>query len=188
MDLQQWLLPGLAIILALFAIATFNSLVALRNQVKNAWHQIDIQLKRRHDLIPNLVDTVKGFMEYERETLDRVIQARAAALDAKGVKATAAAENALSRSLGNLLAVVENYPDLKSNQNVLQLQEELTSTENRVAFARQFYNDLVMKFNTAQQSFPANLVAGALGFQEAEHFEVDSAALQTAPRVDLSLK
>ena len=182
-----WILLGIVALLALWLIVTYNGLVGLRNQVQNAWKQIDVQLKRRHDLIPNLVNTVKGAMEFERETLERVIQARNTAVNAHGVGETAQAENALTQSLGRLFALAENYPELKSNQNVLQLQEELTSTENKIAFARQLYNDLVMRFNTAQEVFPTNLFARGLGFTRAEFFEIEEAARQT-PTVDLRLK
>jgi len=164
----------------------YNGLVQLQNRVRNGWQQIDVQLKRRHDLIPNLVDTVKGAMQFERDTLERVMTARARAVAASGVHETAAAEAALSQSLGRLLAVMENYPVLRANENILQLQEELTTTENQIAFARQFYNDTVMQFNTRQQVFPANLMAGYFGFSPAEYFRADDADRAT-PGVDLSL-
>ncbi len=181
-----WIVLGLLALLALWLILTYNGLIALKNQVQNAWKQIDVQLKRRHDLIPNLVNTVKGAMEFERDTLERVIQARNAAVNAHGVEATAQAENALTQSLGRLFALAENYPELKTNQNVLQLQEELTSTENKIAFARQLYNDLAARFNTAQEVFPTALFARNLGFSRAEFFEIEEAARQT-PNVDLRL-
>ncbi len=171
----------------LWAIVTYNGLVRLRNQVDNAWKQIDVQLKRRHDLIPNLVSTVRGAMEFERETLERVMEARARALGAKGPSEQGVAENMLSAALGRLFAVVENYPDLKSNMNVLKLQEELTTTENRIGFARQFYNDIVTRFNTRQDVFPSNIIAGAFGFRKGDYFQVDSAEVKAVPRVDLSL-
>jgi LemA protein len=182
-------LIGLVIVLAviaLWAIATFNGLVGLRNQVQNAWKQIDVQLKRRHDLIPNLVNTVKGFMKFEQDTLTKVMEARAKAVSAQTVREKGAAESELTGSLGRLLAVFENYPDLKSNQNVMQLQEELTTTENQIGFSRQHYNDLVMRYNTAQQSFPTNLIAGALGFTPSEYLEI-AATEREVPRVDLSV-
>lgn len=181
-----WILLGLVALLAVWLIVTYNGLIGLRNQVQNAWKQIDVQLKRRHDLIPNLVNTVKGAMAFERETLEKVIQARNTAVSAHGVAETAQAENALTQSLGRLFALAENYPELKSNQNVLQLQEELTSTENKIAFARQLYNDLVMRFNTSQEVFPTNLFARSLGFHREAFFEIEEAARQT-PTVDLRL-
>lgn len=168
-------------------ILTYNSLVSLRNRVQNGWKQIDVQLKRRHDLIPNLVETVKGAMQYERDTLERVMQARARAVAATGVAESAAAETALSQTLGRLLAVMENYPQLKANENALKLQEELTTTENQLGFARQFYNDLVMQYNTRQEVFPANVVAGFFAFKPAEYFAAADEERGT-PRVDLSLQ
>jgi LemA protein len=180
------IVAGLIVGVALWAIGIYNGLVALRNQVKNAWKQIDVQLKRRHDLIPNLVNTVKGLMKFEQETLTRVMEARAKAIGASGVAAKGAAEAELSQSLGGLLAVFENYREIKSNQNVSQLQEELTTTENQIGFARQHYNDLVMRFNTRQEVFPANLVAGALGFAKEEFLEIAEAE-RAVPKVDLSL-
>jgi LemA protein len=170
-----------------WAIVAYNGLVALRNRVQNGWKQIDVQLKRRHDLIPNLVETVKGAMQFERDTLERVVAARAKAVSASGVRETAQAEDALSQSLGRLLAVIENYPDLKSNQNVLQLQEELTTTENQLSFARQFYNDTVMQYNTRQEVFPSNLIANFFAFQRAEFFSAGETD-RVVPQVDLSLK
>ena len=156
----------------------YNSLVGLRNQVRSAWAQIDVQLKRRHDLIPNLVAAVEGYLRHERELFERITAARTRALAATGAGAIGAAEGALSQAVGGLLAVMERYPDLKANQNVLALQEELVTTENRIGFARQLYNDLVARFNTRQQIFPANLVAGALGFQPAEFFQADATERQ----------
>jgi LemA protein len=169
------------------AILTYNGLVSLRNQVQNGWKQIDVQLKRRHDLIPNLVETVKGAMQYERETLERVMEARSRAVAATGVRESAAAENALSQSLGRLLAVMENYPALKANENALKLQEELTTTENQLTFARQFYNDTVMQFNTRQEVFPASVIANFFAFKPAEYFTAADEDRGT-PHVDLSLQ
>src|SRR5512133_2415800 len=154
------LLPCLAAIV----IGIYNRLVTLRNRVDNAWSQIDVQLRRRYDLIPNLVETVKGYAAHEKETLERVIQARNAAMSAEGVKAQGEAENMLTGTLKSLFALAENYPDLKANQNFLMLQEELAGTESKIAYARQFYNDSVMSFNTAQQVFPASMLAGMFGF------------------------
>ncbi|MFO7768776.1 MAG: LemA family protein [bacterium] len=170
--------------LVLFVVGTYNSLVTLRNRVKNAWSQIDVQLKRRYDLIPNLVETVKDYMDYEQETLQQVIQARNAAIDAEGPAEQGQAENALTGALRQLFALVENYPDLKANENVLALQEELTSTENKISFARQHYNDMVMTFNTRIQQFPANIVAGLFDFGEQEFFEIESGEREV-PKVDL---
>jgi LemA protein len=180
----------LVLILAvvLWAIASYNSLVGMRNEVLNGWRQIDVQLKRRHDLIPNLVNAVRGSMEFERDTLTAVMDARAKALTATGPLDAAAKEGQLTQAVGRLLAVAESYPTLKSNDNVKMLQEELSATENKVGFARQFYNDMVTKFNTAQQVFPANLVAGALGFRPSELFEITEAADRDVPVVDLSRK
>jgi LemA protein len=172
----------------LWAIFQFNSLVTLRNQVTNGWKQIDVQLKRRHDLIPNLVNTVKGYMEYERETLEKVIAARNAAVGARGVADSAGKEEALTQALSRLFALAENYPTLKANENVRQLQEELASTENKVSFARQFYNDVATKFNTAQQVFPGNIIAGLFGFHPSELFEIADSAERVVPTVDLSMK
>ncbi len=152
-------------------VMIYNGLVRLRNRVKNAWSQIDVQLKRRYDLIPNLVETAKGYMKHERETLEKVVQARNMAMAAQGVAESAAAENQLTQTLKSLFAVVENYPDLKANQNMLQLQEELTSTENRIAFARQHYNDSTMTFNNKIQMFPSNIIAGMFNFNVMEFFE-----------------
>jgi LemA protein len=171
-----------------WAIAQYNSLVTLKNQVANGWKQIDVQLKRRHDLIPNLVNTVKGYMEFEQETLQKVIAARNAAVSATGVADSAVKEGALSGALSRLFALAENYPTLKANENVKQLQEELSSTENKISFARQFFNDIATKFNIAQQVFPGNIIAGIFGFKPSELFEITDAAERNVPQVDLSLK
>lgn len=178
-----------AVILFLFwVIAKYNGLITLRNQVANGWKQIDVQLKRRHDLIPNLVQTVKGQMEFEQETLEKVIQARNAAMSAHGVAESAEKENMLTGALNKLFALVENYPTLKSNENVMQLQEELTGTENKITFARQFYNDIATKFNIAQQVFPSNIIASTFNFTPAVLFEITVEAERAVPKVDLSLK
>ncbi len=177
---------GLIALLAIFLIGNYNALVRLRNQVKDAWAQIDVQLKRRYDLIPNLMETVKGYMQHERETLEAVTQARAAAAGAQTLPERANAESGLTAALGRLFAVSEAYPDLKANQNFLALQEELTSTENRIGFARQFYNDMVMNFNNKIQMFPSNIVAGMFNFRAAEFFELEDAAEREAPKVDFS--
>jgi LemA protein len=163
----------LLVLLALYAIVTYNGLVGLRNRIENAWAQIDVQLKRRYDLIPNLVETVKGYASHERETLDAVITARNAGMNATGPEQQAAAENQLTGALKSLFALSEAYPDLKANQNFSQLQEELTGTEGRIAYARQFYNDTVYRYNTKIQSFPSNVLAGSFRFSEREYFQAD---------------
>lgn len=170
----------------LWVIWTYNRLVALKNQVASGWRQIDVQLKRRHDLIPNLVSAVRGYMEFERDTLERVIAARNQAAGANTVQQSMAAEADLTRALRQLFAVAESYPQLRANENVMHLQEELTTTENQLGFARQYYNDVVMRFNTQQDVFPANLLAGHFGFQHAELFAADDSA-HAVPPVDLSL-
>src|SRR5262245_55527272 len=172
----------------LWAIGGYNRLVGLRNQVTNGWKQIDVQLKRRHDLVPNLVNAVRGAMDFERDTLTAVMEARSKAVAATGPADAAVKEGQLSAALGRLLAVAENYPTLKANDNVKMLQEELSATENKVGFARQFYNDIATTFNTAQQVFPTNLFAATLGFKPAELFEITDAADREVPVVDLSRK
>jgi len=173
----------LALLFICWFFLTYNRLVTMKVRVENAWSQIDVQLKRRYDLIPNLVETVKGYMAHERETLESVIKARTQAIDAKNLKDKAEAENFLSQTLRSLFAVVERYPDLKANQNVLKLQEELTSTENKIGFARQYYNDETGRFNTLLQMVPVNIVAGTMGFTKKEFFEVEEAAQREAPKV-----
>jgi LemA protein len=177
----------LLVVVGLWFVAAYNRLIALKNQVVNAWKQIDVQLKRRHDLIPNLVNTVKGAMNFERETLEAVVAARTRAVSATGVKETAKAEGELTQALGRLFAVAEAYPDLKATGNVSQLQEELASTENRITFARQAYNDLATSYNTAQQQFPTSLVAGMAKAVPAELWEIQDAGERAVPNVDLSL-
>src|SRR5262245_50431044 len=179
---------GIVALLVLWAIASYNRLVGLRNQVANGWRQIDVQLKRRHDLIPNLVNAVRGSMDFERDTLTAVMEARAKALTATGPADAAQKEGQLTQALGRLFAVAESYPTLKSNDNVKMLQEELSGTENKVGFARQFYNDIATKFNTAQQVFPANFFAAGFGFKPAELFEITVATDRDVPVVDLSRK
>ncbi len=175
----------LVIVLAvLFVVGIYNTLVRLRNEVKNAWSQIDVQLKRRHDLIPNLIETVKGYMTHERQTLEAVTKARQQAVEITGSLADkAAVENMLSQTLKSLFAVSENYPDLKANQNFLGLQEELTTTENKISFARQYYNDGVLGLNNKIQMFPSNIVAGIFNFKEGEFFAVEDAAEKAVPQV-----
>jgi LemA protein len=176
-------LAGVVAVVALWFVFTYNGLVRLRNQVKNAWSQIDVQLKRRYDLIPNIVETVKGYAAHEKETFERVIQARQRGIDASTVKQQQEAENMITGALRQLFALSEAYPNLKANENFLALQEELASTENKIGFARQYYNDTVKDFNTRQQMFPANLVASMLGFQPAEFFEIEEASQREAPKV-----
>jgi LemA protein len=176
----------LLVILALALVAIYNGLVKSRNRVDNSWSQIDVQLKRRYDLIPNLVEAVKDYMAYEEETLTRVTEARAAAISAgaQGPEAQARAENMLTESLKSLFAVAENYPDLKANQNVMSLQEELTATENKISFARQFYNDSVLTYNNKIQTVPNNLVAGMFNFLPRQFFDIPEGD-RAVPKVDL---
>jgi LemA protein len=177
---------AIIVVAVLFVVGIYNSLVRLRNQVKNAWSQIDVQLKRRHDLIPNLVETAKGYMKHERETLDSVTQARGRAVGAGSVGEKASAEGALSGALGRFMLVVENYPDLKANTNFLALQEELTSTENKIGFSRQNYNDQVLFYNNKIQMFPSNVIAGMFNFKAEEFFELEDAAEKEVPKVSFS--
>jgi len=164
---------GLVVVLGIYLISLYNGLVKLRNRIENAWAQIEVQLTRRYDLIPNLVETVKGYATHEQETFEAVTQARTMAQNATGVQEKADAENMLTGTLKSLFAVSEAYPDLKANENFLNLQEELTATEGRIAYARQFYNDSVFKYNTKIQSFPAVFIAGAMHFTAREYFEAD---------------
>jgi LemA protein len=177
------ILAAIVVVLLLWVVGAYNGLVRLRNQLENAWAQIDVQLKRRHDLIPNLVETVKGYAKHERGTLEAVIQARNIAVNAKTVGERAEAENVLTGALKSLFAVAEAYPDLKANQNFLRLQEELASTENKVAFSRQFYNDSVMTYNTRIEIFPMNFIATMFNFGRREFFEVKAEAEREAPQV-----
>ena len=190
-------LLAVVVVLALWVAGIYNKLVALRNRFKNAFAQIDVQLKRRYDLIPNLVETAKAYLQHERGTLEAVIQARNSAQqasqkaaahpeDASAVKGLIGAETALTGAMGRFFALAEAYPDLKANQNMMQLTEELTSTENKIAFARQAYNDSVMTYNTARESFPTNVFAGMFNFAEAELFEIESEAEKQAPKVSFS--
>jgi LemA protein len=173
---------GLLLVI-LYVIGTYNVFVGLRNQVDNAWSQIDVQLKRRHDLIPNLVETCKGYMQHERGTFEAVTNARAQAMGAKSVSEAAKAEGALGEALSKFMLVVENYPELKANQNFLAVQEELSSTENKIAFSRQAYNDQAMFFNNRIQMFPSNIVAGIFSFTKRDFFEVSAAEEREAPKV-----
>ena len=172
------------VVLVLIFVSIYNGLVKLRNRVDNAWSQIDVQLKRRHDLIPNLVETVKGYAKHEAETLEKVVQARNMAMNATGVAETAQAENVLTGALKSLFALSEAYPDLKANTNFLELQEELTSTEDRVAYSRQFFNDTVLKYNNKIQTIPSNVVAGMFNFTAREFFEVDEPEARNVPKVE----
>jgi LemA protein len=194
---MSWILLGLIVLLVLFLVGVYNRLVAARNAYKNAFSQIDVQLTRRYDLIPNLVETAKGYIKHERETLEAVVRARNAAVtglraaaaspgDPAALQQLAGAENALSGALGRLFAVAEAYPDLKANQNMMQLSEELTSTENKVAFARQAFNDSVMAYNTTREVFPNNIVANAFGFSAAQLLEIDSPQKREAPKVSFT--
>ncbi len=187
-----YIILGLLVLVAIYVLVTYNGLVGMRNRIENAWAQIDVQLKRRYDLIPNLVETVKGYAGHERETLEAVIQARNTAMAAQGPQDQAAAENMITGALKSVFALSEAYPDLKANQNFLNLQEELTGTEGRIAYARQFYNDTVYRYNTKIQSVPSNIVANQFNFSEREYFEVDDTArgnvqvdFGSAPQVDL---
>jgi LemA protein len=176
---------AIIVIIALWFVGMYNSLIRWRNRVKNGWAQIDVQLKRRYDLIPNLVNTVKGYAAHEKETFENVTKARNMAIaESGGVAKQAQAENFLSQTLKSLFAVVESYPELKANENFMGLQEELTSTENKIAFARQFYNDTVMKYNIKIQSVPTNIVAGMFSFKQEELFEVEEAEVREAPKVE----
>ena len=178
-----WIVVGIIVLLVLAYIGMYNSLVSLRNQVKNAWAQIDVQLERRHDLIPNLIETVKGYVKHERDTLENITKARTNAMAASGAAAAGRAEGELSGAISRLMLVVENYPDLKANQNFLALQEELSSTENKVSFSRQFYNDAVMSYNTKRETFPTNLIAGPFNFAPAELFVIEKPEEKEAPKV-----
>ena len=174
----------LVAVIVFWLVGIYNGLVRLRNAVKNAWSQIDVQLKRRYDLIPNLVETVKGYAKHERGTFEAVVQARQQAINiTDNVLEKAKAENMLSQTLRSLFAVAENYPDLKANQNFLALQEELASTENKISFARQYYNDSAMKYNNKTEMFPSNIVAGMFNFERADFFEVEAEEQREAPKV-----
>jgi LemA protein len=194
---MSWVLLGLIVLLILFLVGIYNRLVGARNAYKNAFAQIDVQLTRRYDLIPNLVETAKGYIKHERETLESVVRARNAAVtglraaaaspgDPAALQQLAGAENALSGALGRLFALAEAYPDLKANQNMMQLSEELTSTENKVAFARQAFNDAVMSYNTTREVFPNNFVANAFGFGAAQLLEIESPQKREVPKVSFT--
>lgn len=178
-----WLLLILIVLVLVWLIGMYNRLVGLRQETRNAWAQIDVQLKRRYDLIPNLVETVKGYMKHEQETLEKVIKARNAALGANTVRDKALAETQVAAALGGFFALAESYPELKANENMLSLQEELKSTENKIAFARQYYNNVVTQYNTKLEAFPTNLMASLGNFQPAELFELDEPAARDAVKV-----
>jgi LemA protein len=178
----------IAVFVAIWAIWRYNNLISLKYQVANAWKQIDVQLKRRHDLIPNLIAAVKGEMQFEQDTLEKVIAARNSAVAARGVAETAEKENVLTQTLGRLFALAENYPALKANESVRTLMEELTSTENKVGFARQYYNDIATRFNTAQNVFPDNFIAQAFKFQPVELYQITEPAEREVPKVDLNIR
>jgi LemA protein len=174
---------AVVVLFVLFFIYQYNGLVRLRNRVDNAWSQIDVQLKRRHDLIPNLIETVKGYAAHEQGTFEKVVQARNAAVSAQGPQEAAQAENVLTGALRQIFALAEAYPDLKANQNFLALQEELTSTEDRISYSRQFYNDSVLKYDNKLETFPSNTIAGMFSFKPREYFEVQDAADREVPKV-----
>jgi len=185
----MWIAITIAVILVLlilFVIGIFNALIRLRNQVNNAWSQIDVQLKRRHDLIPNLVETAKGYMKHERGTFEAITKARSQAMGAKTVTEAAKAEGALGEALSKFMLVVENYPDLKANQNFLAVQEELTSTENKISFARQSYNDQVLFFNNKIQMFPSSIIANTFNFGKRDFFEIEAPAEREVPKVSFT--
>ncbi len=179
-------LLAVVVVVVIWVIGSYNGLVSLKNQVLNGWKQIDVQLKRRHDLIPNLVNTVKGAMDFEKNTLEAVISARNKAVNATGVAGTAKAEGELTQALGRLFALTEAYPQLKATANIGQLQEELTTTENKIGFARQLYNDIATQYNTKQIQFPTNLIAGLAKAAPAELWQIEEAGERAVPNVDLS--
>ncbi len=184
----MYFLIGIVIFIILIiigAIIIYNSLISLKRRVENAWSQIDVQLRRRHDLIPNLVNAVKGYMKFEKETLTKVIEARAKAINSSSIQEKAAAEGELSNFLGRLMAIVESYPELKASESVAELMEELKNTENRISFARQLYNDLVTRFNTKISIFPHNIIAGIFQFKPFELFKIENEEVKEVPKVEL---
>ncbi|HOW36607.1 MAG TPA: LemA family protein [Candidatus Omnitrophota bacterium] len=183
MTMTLVIILGVIVFLALWFVGVYNRIIGLKQNVENGWSQIDVQLKRRHDLIPNLIEVAKGYIAHERGTLEAVVKARQQAVDASGLKDKQQAENFLSQTLRSLFAVVENYPNLKADQHMLKLQEELTSTENKIAFARQYYNDEAARFNTTVQTIPNNIVAGMAGFKSYEFFEIEDKAQKEPPAV-----
>lgn len=183
MDTLPWIIVIIVAFIVFWLIATYNGLIRLKNRTEEAWSDIDVQLKRRYDLIPNLVETVKGYAKHERELFEKVTQARTRAMEAKNPKEQGEAENMLTGTLKTLFAVAENYPDLKANQNFLALGEELTSTENKIAFSRQNYNDQVLFFNNKIQMFPSNIIAGMFSFKAEDFFEIENKAEKEVPKV-----
>lgn len=183
---MRWVVLSALVLIIFWILWTYNGFVSLRHRLQNAWKQIDLQLKRRHDLIPNLVETVRGYMKYEQDTLQKVMEARSRAVSSTGVRQAAEAEDQLTHFVGRIFALMENYPDLKANENVLRLQEELTTTENQINFARQYYNDLVMTYNMKQEVFPSNLIARFFNFTPEEFFSV-AAEEKAVPKIDLRL-
>jgi LemA protein len=181
----MWLLPIIIVVIASWVVAMYNGLVVLRNRIENAWSQIDVQLKRRTDLIPNLLETVKGYASHEKEVFLKVTEARSALVNAQGVHDRAEANNMLTGALKTLFAVAENYPELKANQNFMMLQEELAGTESKIAYARQFYNDTVLKYDNKREKFPSNIIANMFGFKDREYFEVAEADREPV-KVDFS--
>ncbi|MBN1918836.1 MAG: LemA family protein [Verrucomicrobia bacterium] len=181
-----YVLIAVVVVILIAMASMYNGLKILRNRVENAWSQIDVQLKRRYDLIPNLVETVKGYAAHEKDTLERVIQARNMAISAKGVKEQGEAENMLTGALKSIFALAESYPNLKANENFMMLQEELAGTEGKIAFARQFHNDCVMKYQTKKELFPTNIVAGMFSFPNKEYFEIEAPAERQAPKVSFT--
>ena len=186
--MPQLILIVVIALIVFWVIRAYNLLISLKNRVMNAWKQIDVQLKRRHDLIPNLVNSVRGAMEFERDTMQAVIEARNRAVQATGVQQTAQAEGMLTQALGKLFALVEHYPDLKATGNISQLQEEITSTENKISFARQLYNDVATEYNTRQMQFPTNMVRGMAQARPAELWEIEDTGERAVPDVDLSFR
>jgi len=178
-----WIVLGIVAVIILYVVGAYNRLIRLRNRIENAWSQIDVQLKRRYDLIPNLIETVKGYAAHEREVFQKVTDARARAISASTVKEQGQAENVLTGALKTLFAVAENYPELKANQNFLMLQEELSGTESKIAYSRQFYNDTVMTYTMACQTFPSSVIAGTFSFPEKEYFEIEEPAAREPVKV-----
>jgi len=179
-----WIILIILAVAAVFVVGIYNGLVQLRNRCENSWAQVDVQLRRRYDLIPNLVETVKGYAQHEKETFQKVTEARAQAINAGNVQEQGQAENMLTGALKSLFAVSENYPELKANQNFMMLQEELAGTESKIAYSRQFYNDTVMKFNTKQQVFPSNIIANMFNFQEKDYFEIEEPEAKEPVKVE----
>jgi LemA protein len=178
-----WIILVLLVVVVLYVIVAYNRLVRLRNRIENAWSQIDVQLRRRYDLIPNLVETVKGYATHEKEVFQKVTEARAKAINASGAMAQGQADNVLTGALKSLFAVAENYPELKANQNFMMLQEELSGTESKIAYSRQFYNDTVMTYDTTRETFPSSIIAGMFNFPEKEYFQTGEEAAREPVKV-----